>query len=46
VTAPTGAVIAGEEVGADARGYRATLRFAAASFANAHMECGLSMCMG
>ena len=29
VTAPTGAVIAGEEVRADARGYRATLRFAA-----------------
>ena len=29
VTAPTGAVVAGVEVSADARGYRATLRFAA-----------------
>jgi hypothetical protein len=29
VTAPTGAVAAGEEVSADARGYRAALRFAA-----------------
>jgi len=29
VTAPTGAVVAGEEVSADARGYRAALRFAA-----------------
>src|SRR5207302_7102480 len=29
VTAPTGAVVAGEAVRADARGYRAALRFAA-----------------
>jgi transposase len=29
VTAPAGAVVAGEAVGADVRGYRATLRFAA-----------------
>jgi len=29
VIAPTGAVVAGEAVRADARGYRATLRFAA-----------------